>query len=251
VEGKLSTAFQVPPSFWRSISSEASGFFGSRGIPSTTKNTSCEFLAMHTGIVVITVIAIFYRLLIKEPDKTVSNYPNLNNIDSLYIWYKLAFFISWKPQGKIKILCFDVPSILQEAITSCVTSSDFQTSAQGPLDINNIIIEETVALFDKSVWSWRDVVRDLEKVRLYHSSTRDRPTLIKFLEPTDNRQSTSRSELRENARVSAAHNSLVRNPLHRARNAEIYVPLLRLHPLYHSTRQFSIRESKSRARTTN
>jgi hypothetical protein len=112
------------------------------------------------------VAAIFYRLLIKEPVKKVSNYPSFD-IDS-YTWYKIAFFISWTLQGKIRILCFDIPTSLREAITNVIKGPDFQLSAQGPLDINNIIVEETVALFDKSVWSWRDIVRDLEKVYLHH-----------------------------------------------------------------------------------
>lgn len=120
---------------------------------------------------ILTAPAIFYRFLIKEPvKKKVTNYPNLNDLDSSYTWHKLAFFISWTPQGKIRILCFDIPSCLQETIYSIIKGPDFQLTAQGPLDINNIIIEETVALFDRSVWSWRDVVRDLEKVYLHHLS---------------------------------------------------------------------------------
>jgi len=129
---------------------------------------------------ILTVPAIFYRFLIKEPVKKKStNYPNLNDFDSSYTWRKLAFFISWTPQGKIRVLCFDIPFSLQETIYSIIKGPDFQLTLQGPLDINNIMIEETVALFDRSVWSWRDVVRDLEKVYLHHPSNLRQPALTK------------------------------------------------------------------------
>jgi hypothetical protein len=85
---------------------------------------------------------------------------------------------------------------MQQAITSTITGQDFQLSAQGPLNINNIIIEESVALFNKSVWSWRGVVRDLEKVHaspLYNPCPQYTQTIhIRYIltkaEPTNNKQ---------------------------------------------------------------
>jgi hypothetical protein len=63
------------------------------------------------------------------------------------MWHKLAFSVSWTRHGKVRILYFEVPNILQDAIIWPIKALDF--TDPGPLDINNIIIEETVALFDK------------------------------------------------------------------------------------------------------
>ncbi|MCJ1309542.1 hypothetical protein MMC25_003202 [Agyrium rufum] len=150
VEKEFSSAFKLRPSFWRSTSIEASGFFGSQGIPKTNDKSS----------------SIFYRFLIKEPVARADSYPRLDGADSAYVWHKFAFCISWTTQCKIRVLCFGVPITFQQSITDSITRQIIHVdNSQGPLDLNNIIIEEVIALFDRSVWSWRDVVRDLEKNR--------------------------------------------------------------------------------------
>ena len=83
----------------------------------------------------------------------------------IYTWHKVCFFISWTAKGKIRILCFDLPPLLQEAITHSVQeAAELSKESLGALALNNILVEETVSLFEKSLWNWRDVVRDLEKV---------------------------------------------------------------------------------------
>jgi hypothetical protein len=106
----------------------------------------------------------FYRFLIKVPIEKVGKYPNVNGLDPIYDWDKIAFSISWTQRGNVQILCFDIPSTLQSAITQAIISLDLKLHVETPIVLNNIIIEEVVAHFDKSVWLWRNVVRDLEKV---------------------------------------------------------------------------------------
>jgi hypothetical protein len=99
----------------------------------------------------------------------VKKYPKFQNIQekNIYTWHKVCFFTSWTAQGKIRILCFDLPALLQEAITHSVREvSELGKESLGALALNNILVEETVSLFEKSLWNWRDVVRDLEKVCL-------------------------------------------------------------------------------------
>jgi hypothetical protein len=111
--------------------------------------------------------AIFYRFLIK--DTIVEKYPKFHiDTKNIYTWHKVCFFTSWTAEGKIRILCFDLPPLLQEAITHSVTEvSELSKGSLGALALNNILVEETVSLFEQSLWNWRDVVRDLEKVRSY------------------------------------------------------------------------------------
>lgn len=145
----LETALQIPHSFFKSISVLASGFFGNRGISSDAKTSS-----------------LFYRFLIK--DTIVKKYPKFQNIQAknIYTWHKVCFFTSWTKEGKIRILCFDLPALLQEDITHSVREvSELSKESLGALALNNILVEETVSLFEKCLWNWRDVVRDLEQNR--------------------------------------------------------------------------------------
>jgi hypothetical protein len=112
-------------------------------------------------------IALFYRFLIKETINRSATFPKFQNYGIQYIWHKICFFTSWTPSGKIRILCFDLPASLQESIIySARENSELGegNGAIGALAMNNILVEETVGLFEKSVWSWRHVIRDLEMV---------------------------------------------------------------------------------------
>jgi hypothetical protein len=110
--------------------------------------------------------AIFFRFLIKEPVKNVSNYPEWEKSDTQYTWHKPGFFASWTPQGKAVTLCFNTPAILKDAIIRSTMTTELKTEMHTPFKLHNILVEETITLFDKSVWAWRNILRDLEKVSL-------------------------------------------------------------------------------------
>jgi hypothetical protein len=63
------------------------------------------------------------------------------------------------------MLCFDVPADLQESIGKELLAGDLTQYGQGPFSLHAMLMLRVVENFDKAVWSWRDVVRDLEKTR--------------------------------------------------------------------------------------
>jgi hypothetical protein len=154
----------------------------------------------------------------------VKKYPKFHNNEAknIYTWHKVCFFTSWTAQGKIRILCFDLPSLLQEAITHSVREvSELSKERLGALALNNILVEETVSLFEKCLWNWRDVVRDLEQVCPLTPLT-NYPNFFYFIllaenvlldvEPTRrHRRRTPRSRLHQATRNSPPYNPLLGN----------------------------------------
>jgi hypothetical protein len=63
------------------------------------------------------------------------------------------------------MLCFDVPADLEEKIGEILTAGDIAKYRQGPFSLHAALMVRIVESFDRAVWSWRDVVRDLEKTR--------------------------------------------------------------------------------------
>jgi hypothetical protein len=63
------------------------------------------------------------------------------------------------------MLCFDVPVHFQEKIGEALLAGDVAQHGEGPFSLHAMLMLRIVESFDKAVWSWRDVVRDLEKTR--------------------------------------------------------------------------------------
>lgn len=82
-----------------------------------------------------------------------------------YRWEKLAFASCWSPQSGLVMLCFDVPADLEGKIGETLLAGDFAKCGQGPFSLHAVLMVRIVESFDRAVWSWRDVVRDLEKTR--------------------------------------------------------------------------------------
>jgi len=67
--------------------------------------------------------------------------------------------------GGLRVLCFDFPAHLKQTIEHDLLSSDDKHYGHGPFSLHPILLVHMVETFDKAVWSWRDVVRDLEMTR--------------------------------------------------------------------------------------
>ena len=62
-------------------------------------------------------------------------------------------------------MCFDFPAHLKQAIEHDLLNSDDKHYGNGPFSLYPTLLVYMVETFDKAVWSWRDVVRDLEMTR--------------------------------------------------------------------------------------
>lgn len=123
------------------------------------------------------------RLLVKQPMNTVQYSSKADDINSSYIWHRLGVFIKWTPFNKAVVLCFGLPPSLQQSLQDLS-----QINLEDPFSFYTIFLEKVLALYDAAIWSWRDLVRELEKVdssvstlmlRLLTSSARidPRPTI--------------------------------------------------------------------------
>jgi hypothetical protein len=105
------------------------------------------------------------RFLIKEPAKRPV--PPVNAVYSTnisYEWHKLRFFTSWRPSNNSVILCFDLPPSLRQSLSTSLKDPVYQLRLEDPFAFHSLLIEEVIVLYDDAVWSWRDLIRDLEKV---------------------------------------------------------------------------------------
>lgn len=106
----------------------------------------------------------FFRFLIKQP----ADLPNravfgVQNIGASYMWHRLGFFTSWTPSNTLVVLCFDLPLILKDSLSTLLNSAN-RLGSDDPFSFHAILIEELTVMYDRAVWSWRDLVRDLEKL---------------------------------------------------------------------------------------
>jgi hypothetical protein len=110
-------------------------------------------------------IGSFFRFLIKEPIKNLDNPINdERKADNLYTWHRLGFFTSWKPSNTSIVLCFDLPPSLKHSLSTFLMNPATRLHLDDPFAFHAVLTEEITAMYDKALWSWRDLVRDLEKV---------------------------------------------------------------------------------------
>lgn len=149
-QSRLSTTFDLSPLFWTALCQEASGFFWA-------KEEADQAAANHASS-----SATCFRFLVKHGPSSIQA-GTAKSLD--YRWEKFAFASSWSPQCGLVMLCFDVPTSLQEKMAETLLAGNAPRYGQGPFSLHALVIVRIVENFDRAVWSWRDVVRDLEKTR--------------------------------------------------------------------------------------
>ncbi|KAF8850701.1 hypothetical protein BDZ45DRAFT_186193 [Acephala macrosclerotiorum] len=136
---KLCDQFKIPVTFWSSIAHEASGFF------------SCQDIRDINGEL---------KTFIKEPIKPASALNNASNVCLPYVWHRMGFYTMWTPSKSFVVLCFGLPPSLQHSLSNLGL-----LNLDDPFSFHTLLIEKIAALYDAALWSWRDLIRDLEKNR--------------------------------------------------------------------------------------
>lgn len=77
-----------------------------------------------------------------------------------YVWHTMAFYTIWTPSKQLVVLCFGLPATMK-----CQLSHLGQLTLDNPVSFHAILSQKVATLYDASLWSWRDIVRDIEKVR--------------------------------------------------------------------------------------
>lgn len=82
-----------------------------------------------------------------------------------YEWYEMGFFTTWISTGSQLVLCFKIPQVLHARL-QMIFLSPSSPKLPDIYSLHAVIIDEIIKLFDRSVWSLRDVIRKIEVVRL-------------------------------------------------------------------------------------
>ena len=77
----------------------------------------------------------------------------------------MTFFSRWDHERCI-ILCIGVDSLFQKNLESALSRMWSGLPPLNPYSLHVPIIETVIAMQDQSVWSIRDIVRDVEKVSM-------------------------------------------------------------------------------------
>ena len=89
----------------------------------------------------------------------------------------MGFFTRWISPGGQIIFCFDVPQTLYDRLQTRFLSPSTTPKLLDVYLLHVVVIDEIIKLFDKSVWSLRDIVRVTELVMLSNCSTRKRKAI--------------------------------------------------------------------------
>jgi hypothetical protein len=131
----------------------ASGFFSAGHCGLTGNDADCYTTA--------------FRFLVKH---SVNGPPQKVSSASAYRWEMLGFVTFHPSPESFTIFCFDIEDDAQARIRRQILESKFAVLAAHPLSIHNLVLRYVLESFDRAVWSWRDVVRELETSRLNRGS---------------------------------------------------------------------------------
>ncbi|EPS42093.1 hypothetical protein H072_3950 [Dactylellina haptotyla CBS 200.50] len=143
LHSKLQKFYGMPAEIWSNVHWEANGYFGCRDGDLDRHDTWFRFLV---------------KQLIKGGDPT-RQFP----MDYDYKWYKMGFFSTWSQSGHKSILCLDCPQDLIISVRLSLDNCSNDHFLVDPYSFHQIIIRGIVNIYDNSIWTIRDVVRDVEK----------------------------------------------------------------------------------------
>ena len=138
---RLQERYRIPRLFWTTLCRRSNGYFGCEDIYDDKKGWIC-----HNT---------WFRFQIKQ----------LSNVPTEYTWNDFTFFTNWTPTGTHTVLCFDVKLKFQSIIHSAL-SSEVDKMIFDIYHLHSTLISVVLVLYDESVWTLRDHVRDIEKKRM-------------------------------------------------------------------------------------
>ena len=86
----------------------------------------------------------------------------------------MGFFTRWTSKGGQVLFCFDIPLMLRDRLQTLFLSPSIMPKLLDIYSPHVLVIDEIIKLFDRSIWSLRDVIRATEMVKLpsYVTGTR-------------------------------------------------------------------------------
>ncbi|EXJ71330.1 uncharacterized protein A1O5_05136 [Cladophialophora psammophila CBS 110553] len=82
-----------------------------------------------------------------------------------YDWYEMGFFIYALSSGASVAFCIDTPTVFQNGLLERLNSGKGDAPNEAMAFLQCVIVAEISRLYDVSVWTLRDQIRDIEKTR--------------------------------------------------------------------------------------
>lgn len=108
-------------------------------------------------------IASWFQLFIKQLDEP-GDVP-ADASEHKYTWYEMSFYVYTLCTGAAVLFCFDTPRIFQDNLLRAMAATRRVAEHQHHAYLQCMVIQEVTRLYDKSVWTLRDHIRKIEKVR--------------------------------------------------------------------------------------
>jgi hypothetical protein len=160
----------TPAAFFSKTCIEHNGFFGShtsskKTVPGHKTSPSNSFMTL-TGVSSDPpeIVSTYFRLIVKilktpkaDGQSVTSDTPGEKD----YKWHEMGF-ISFSSDSRSTMLCFDVPlEVIQGLQTTLSASTEHLGDSFG---LHIPLLEELVKVYDRSVWTMANKVREIEKV---------------------------------------------------------------------------------------
>lgn len=160
----------TPAAFFSKTCIEHNGFFGShtsskKTVPGHKTSPSNSFMTL-TGVSSDPpeIVSTYFRLIVKilktpkaDGQSVTSDAPGEKD----YKWHEMGF-ISFSSDSRSTMLCFDVPlEVIQGLQTTLSASTEHLGDSFG---LHIPLLEELVKVYDRSVWTMANKVREIEKV---------------------------------------------------------------------------------------
>ncbi|KIW67624.1 hypothetical protein, variant [Phialophora macrospora] len=144
----LCSNWAYPPMLWTETCRKANGYAGSaRHLQDDNKTV---------------VDSSWFQFLIKQMGGGVNASQNKDG----YQWYEMGFHIYVRHGGVAVAFCFETPSIFQNNLRQALSATVRTKLLTDPMAaLQCLIIGEVVKLYDVSIWTLRNQIRDIEKRR--------------------------------------------------------------------------------------
>lgn len=98
------------------------------------------------------------RYLVKQLE------PNAHLSHHKYVWYEMGFFALQAAPGHTAVLCFNTPDCFPRRLFEALRSRPRRLNEPAIYQLHAYLTDQVLTLYDESVWAFRDIVRDLERV---------------------------------------------------------------------------------------
>lgn len=142
-------AFNIPPAIRSDLCIDASGFFKAAHYGSIDSDAGCYTTA--------------FRFLVKHRGSS----PQRASSALVYSWEKLGFVTFHPCAAFFTILCLDIGHDARAHLSGQILGSRLAVLEAHPLSFHVLALRYMLDSFDRAVWSWRDLVRELEVSRLH------------------------------------------------------------------------------------